>query len=265
MTMKIHPRRAGHQDLRGLIIGGSVSLPADVLLVRGVDPEPAASCWAMASGCWRPRTCASRWVLMLSGGRAGRSRARTNAVLGRATVQVVAGCAARRARPAAGGSSLSFPNGTTSRERPDPAGVTEEHVPGPETAGFLGSLPHLPRRADGLVGPVPDGRARPGSVPRPGEVGAGQWSMAGRIRTAITSPEPARAACHPSGPERSGGGASALTRRSQRLSTRVRREPSHSPRTAGQRFDAGYSDNGGGTGCAGSRLISAFSSLPGLK
>ena len=49
---------------------------------------------------------------------------------------VVGGCAARRARPAAGGGSLSLPNGTTSRERPDPAVVTEEHVPGPETAGF---------------------------------------------------------------------------------------------------------------------------------
>ena len=44
-------------------------------------------------------------------------------------------------------------------------------------------------------------------------------------------------------------------------------EPSdeHRPRTAGQRFDAVYSDNGVGTGCGGSRLISSFRSLPGLK
>ena len=40
---------------------------------------------------------------------------------------------------------------------------------------------------------------------------AGQrWPMAGRIRTAIIGLEPARAACHPSGPERSGGGAKRL-------------------------------------------------------
>ena len=43
-------------------------------------------------------------------------------------------------------------------------------------------------------------------------------------------------------------------------------EPSdqHRLRTAGQRFGAGYSDNRGGTGCAGSRLINSLSSLPGL-
>ena len=43
-------------------------------------------------------------------------------------------------------------------------------------------------------------------------------------------------------------------------------EPSdgHRPRTAGQRFDTSYSDNGGAGGAA-SRLISSFSSLPGLK
>ena len=38
----------------------------------------------------------------------------------------------------------------------------------------------------------------PGPAPK---FQAGQWSMAGRIRTAITSPEPARAACHPLGAE----------------------------------------------------------------
>ena len=45
------------------------------------------------------------------------------------------------------------------------------------------------------------------------------------------------------------------------------REPSdeYRPRTAGKQFDAGYSDDGGGAGSSGSRLISAFSSLPGLK
>ena len=31
------------------------------------------------------------------------------------------------------------------------------------------------------------------------------------------------------------------------------------------RFDAGYSANGGGTGCAGPRLIRSFNSLPGVK
>ena len=47
-------------------------------------------------------------------------------------------------------------------------------------------------------------------VSRPRHVEAGQPSMAGRIRTAIARPEPARAASHPSGPERSGGGAKRL-------------------------------------------------------
>ena len=58
-----------------------------------------------------------------------------------------------------------------------------------------------------------------------------------------------------------------LTRRSQRLSTRVR--GSRPTNTRRGRRDNGSMPatrtNGGGTGCAGSRLISSFSSLPGLK
>jgi len=57
--------------------------------------------------------------------------------------------------------------------------------------------------------------------PNAAVVEAGQWSMAGRIRTAIINLEPARAACHPWGPERRRR-ASDLTRRSQRLAARVR-------------------------------------------
>ena len=59
--------------------------------------------------------------------------------------------------------------------------------------------------------------------------------MAGRLRTALTSPEPARAACHPARAvaERRRR-ASALTRRSQRLSTGVRgRRRALSGETAG--------------------------------
>ena len=37
------------------------------------------------------------------------------------------------------------------------------------------------------------------------------------------------------------------------------------PWTAGLGFNARYSANGGGTGCAGSRLISSFNSLLGVK
>ena len=74
--------------------------------------------------------------------------------------------------------------------------------------------------------------------------------------------------------ETSCGAAVSEAQEAQRLDTPLAeaiharsREPSdeYRLRTAGQRFDAGYSDNGGGTGCAGSRLISSFSPLPGLK
>ena len=91
---------------------------------------------------------------------------------------------------------------------------------------------------------------------RPGDCRAGQWSMAGRLRTAIASLERARAACHPSRPEWSGGGA-------KRLDTPPA-EASHA-RSRERWFDTGYSDRVDGAGRAGSLLISAFSSLPGLK
>ena len=64
---------------------------------------------------------------------------------------------------------------------------------------------------------------RPTHGRRPSSGGRPAWSMAGRIRTAMASPEPARAACHPSGPERSGGGV-------QRLDTPLAEA---SPRSAG--------------------------------
>ena len=71
--------------------------------------------------------------------------------------------------------------------------------------------------------------------------------MAGRIRTAIISLEPARAVCHPLGPERSGGDAQRFDTPLAEASHARHREP----------FDAGDPDNGGGTGCAGCRLISS--------
>ncbi len=68
-------------------------------------------------------------------------------------------------------------------------------------------------------------------------------------------------------PPHSRGAADSNGAVSQRLPTRVQR--SRSMNTRRRRRDDGstpaYLDNGGGTGCPGSRLISSFSSLPGLK
>ena len=90
---------------------------------------------------------------------------------------------------------------------------------------------------------------------------------AGRLRSAVTSLKPARAACHPWAAAPAEEARTALTRRSQRLRPRVR--GSHSMNTGRRRQDDGstpaYLDNGGGTGCPGSRMSSSFSFLPGLK
>ena len=65
--------------------------------------------------------------------------------------------------------------------------------------------------------------------------------MAGRIRTAITSLEPARAACHPSGPERSGGGAQRFDSPLAEVIPPVAeaRSVRRAPGAAGVRFDTG--------------------------
>ncbi len=77
-------------------------------------------------------------------------------------------------------------------------------------------------------------------------------------------PEAGASGVSPLGRSASGGGAQRLDSPLVEAIHARSPEPSdeHRPRTAGQRFDAGYSDNGGVTGCGGSRLIS---SLPGLK